>query len=528
MVLMPALEISSAADLARIQAVAESRYSEARDSTNSDSWPPLVPFAANAVERIPEDLLPGPVGDMARAIAASTETPTEMAVMSGLGIVAASVAAKVRICPSPDYSEPRQLYVATALPSGNRKTAVINEMAGPLRDAEDRLIAKITPTRRRLQSERKTLEARIDKLRRKAAAAADPLALIREIAQYEAELPVVPAAPRLWTQDVTPERLGAMMAENGERMAVISDEGGIFDILAGRYSKNGAPNLDLFLQGHSGSPVRVDRGSREPVIVNAPALTLILTPQPHVLRSLSEQKAFRGRGLLARFLFMMPPSTVGRRTHNTVPVPAYTRDAYRRCVESLLNLPCAPENGPISLRFASAAILWWTEFRHAIEREMAEDGRLHDVLDWGSKLPGAVARIAAAIHCSLYAGRSLPPEIESATTEVAVKLGELMISHALAAFGTMQKPEKIEHAEKLLGWVLRNGKKEFSLREMFRAHQSRFGEMAAMTPVVLLLQGHGYIRPTVKEPKRGRPSDLYQVIQKRSTSAQLALTFSRS
>jgi len=50
------------------------------------------------------------------------------------------------------------------------------------------------------------------------------------------------------------------MADNDEKMSVLSDEGGIFDILAGRYN-GGIPNLDLFLQSHSGSSVRVDRGS---------------------------------------------------------------------------------------------------------------------------------------------------------------------------------------------------------------------------------------------------------------------------
>ena len=191
-----------------------------------------------------------------------------------------TVAGKVQICPTPGYSEPLQLYTATILPSGNRKTAVINEMASPFRKAEARLVDQLTPERKRLQSQRKTEELSIEKLRKRAVDAPDSSALIAEIAQREADLREVPAIPRFWTQDITPERLGVLMAENDGRMAVISDEGGIFDILAGRYSKTASPNLDLFLQGHSGSPVRVDRGSREPVLMNSPALTLVLTPQP--------------------------------------------------------------------------------------------------------------------------------------------------------------------------------------------------------------------------------------------------------
>jgi uncharacterized protein DUF3987 len=474
-------------------------------------WAPIVPFTDAFVERISEGLIPGPIGDMARSVAVATETPLEMASMTGLGVVAASIAGKVQICPSPGYAEPLQLYVATVLPSGNRKTAVINEMAAPFRKAEAQLIDQLTPERKRLESLRKTEELAIDRLRKQAAAKRDSNALIEEIARREAELPELPTIPRFWTQDITPERLGTLMAENGGRMAVISDEGGIFDILAGRYSKNAAPNLDLFLQGHSGSPVRVDRRSREAVLINTPALTLVVTPQPDVLRSLSEHKAFRGRGLLARFQFLLPPSTVGSRRHETIPIPAHTRDAYDRCISSLLSIPLAADGAPVTVRFSREAFSQWKDFQMFVEKQMAEDGRLHEILDWGSKLPGAVARLAGGIHGSLHTGRYIPVEIERDVADIAISIGEVLISNALAAFRIMQKPEKIEHAEKVLAWIRRNGTPEFHLREMFRSHQARFGEMAAMMPAVGLLQDHGYIRPREREKKPGRPPDIFEV-----------------
>ncbi len=473
-------------------------------------WPMVVPFSAVAVERIPEDLVPGPVGDMARSVSVATETPIEMAVMTGLGIVAASVAGKVEICPSQGYSEPLQICVATVLPSGNRKTAVINEMAAPFRKAEARLIEQVTPERKRLQSVRKTEELAIEKLRKQASKPGSD-GLIQEIAQREAELPVLPVIPRFWTQDITPEKLGALMAENGGRMAVLSDEGGIFDILAGRYSKTAAPNLDLFLQGHSGSPVRVDRGSRDPILMSSPALTLVLTPQPDVLRSLSEHKAFRGRGLLARFLFVLPPSPVGSRKHETIPIPDFIRNAYENRIGSLLSIQPVANGVPLRLRFSQSAFVRWREFQLFVERQLAEDGMLFEIQDWGSKLPGAMARIAGVIHCSLYGTASFPLEVEHETVEIAVSLGQVLISNALSAFRIMQKPEKIEHAEKLLAWIHRNGKLEFHLRDIFRSHQSRFGEMAAMTPAIALLQDHGYIRAKDRGKRPGRPPDIFEV-----------------
>ena len=79
------------------------------------------------------------------------------------------------------------------------------------------------------------------------------------------------------------------------------DEGGIFDILAGRYSK-GVPNLDLWLKGHSVSPLRIDRQdrSRLPIMIDKPHLTVGISPQPDVLASLRDKPGFRGRGLLSQ------------------------------------------------------------------------------------------------------------------------------------------------------------------------------------------------------------------------------------
>ncbi len=124
----------------------------------------------------------------------------------------------------------------------------------------------------RLASERRTIEARIERLRRKAASAADPSNLMREIRDSEANLPVVPPVFRIHVDDCTPERLASLMVEQGGRMQVFSDEGGVFELLAGRYSK-GIPNLDLWLKGHSVSQVRVDRADprRPPILLDRPS-----------------------------------------------------------------------------------------------------------------------------------------------------------------------------------------------------------------------------------------------------------------
>jgi replicative DNA helicase len=47
---------------------------------------------------------------------------------------------------------------------------------------------------------------------------------------------VVPSAPRIFADDVTPEAAASLLAEQNGRLAIMSAEGGIFDTMLGRYS----------------------------------------------------------------------------------------------------------------------------------------------------------------------------------------------------------------------------------------------------------------------------------------------------
>ena len=130
-----------------------------------------------------------------------------------------------------------------------------------------------------------------------------------------------PALPRLIVDDATSEKLGAMLAEQGGRIASMSPEGGVFDLMAGLYSKSGMPQFGVYLMGHAGDDLRVDRISRKGEHVKRPALTMGLAIQPTVLEGLLENSAFRGRGLLARFLYSLPESRIGSRKIEPAPVP---------------------------------------------------------------------------------------------------------------------------------------------------------------------------------------------------------------
>jgi hypothetical protein len=142
----------------------------------------------------------------------------------------------------------------------------------PLRELEAKLIEAARPVVAREMSERRQREARLRKLEKQAAEKDDAEAG-REAGDLAAELAdqPEPVLPRLIVDDATSEKLGIMLGEQGGRLASMSPEGGVFDLMAGLYSRSGIPQFGVYLMGHRGDDLVTDRVSRKGVRVERPA-----------------------------------------------------------------------------------------------------------------------------------------------------------------------------------------------------------------------------------------------------------------
>lgn len=475
-----------------------------------EEWPELVPLDAPRLPRLDLSHLPSWAGDYARAIAAETETPPELPAGMILAACATAAARRLRVMVKQGHIELCNLWIVAALPPGNRKSAVQAAATAPLLAWERDQAILMDPEIKRIKSEHKTLEARAKEMRNKASKSKDPNEakdFARQAADIEAQLPEIPVQPQLWTSDATPERLGVLLSDNGECMAWHSSEGGVFELLQGRYS-NGIPNLDLVLKAHSGDAERVDRGSRPPVFLRNPRLSIGLSPQPDVLRGLAAKPGFRGRGLLARFLYLLPPSPLGFRLLKSAPVPEGVRNAYAAGLRAMLDwAPATDEHGtgvPHVLRLSEEAYAEWHEFARAIEVKMQPGRELEHFTDWAGKAPGAAARLAGVLHGIKHAhGRPWEIVITAETITAALEIMGIITYHSLAALDMMGADPTVAAARILWDWVDRRHLPRFAVRDAFNALRATFPRVDKLREALAVLEERGYVE--VIEPLRDGP-----------------------
>jgi hypothetical protein len=317
--------------------------------------------------------------------------------------------------------------------------------------------------------------------------------------------------PRLWTGDVTPERLQGLLVEHGERMAVLSDEAAIFEVMSGLYS-DGRANLDVFLQAHAGKAVRVDRGERM-AHLDKPALTFGLAVQPQVVSELAKgsKRRFRGIGLLARFLYFVPESNIGARSiRHKCTISEETKLRYRFHISQLLNLPMMDQ--PILLRLDAQALESWQSFWESIEARQGAGKELESMQDWTAKLPGAALRIAGLFHACKYGIDRA--QVDNDTMSGAIDLCRLLIEHARGTFDQMGVEPAVADAEFVCRWIAGEGVTAFKTGDIYALSRFKHANKQRIDAVIGILAERFIISQGQLLQTGGRSAHLYTVSPK--------------
>ncbi len=463
-----------------------------------------IPFGRYELEPFPVDALPADIADYVSEVSESTQTPVDMAGSAAIAMISVCIQGKYVIRGKPDWIEQLNTFFDIIASPSERKSAVLHAIVRPHDNYEvqynTRCASRVEASKMRRRILEKRQRALEDKIAKGGDVPGELDQIAQEIANFEEEKPL-----QLYVDDITTEKLVSVMAGNRGRAALVSSEGGIFDTLAGIYTRN--VNIDVMLKGYSGDTIRVDRIGRESESIMNPTLTILLMTQPKVIADVLGNHTFRGRGLTARFLYCLPESAVGSRKFQSASV---SEETYLRYEQKMVNMledeyPRKPE--VITLSPEASQLL--TDFAEELEPKMK--GEYAEIADWAGKLVGNTLRIAGLLcragvyRAPEFLNKNEPLVVSGQTMANAIRLGRYFLSHALAVYDVM--PESIMHrdATRILQMIRDRSLTEFDRRMAMRFCRA-FKTVAEIQPVLDFLDDYGYIiRLPDKGPTGGRP-----------------------
>lgn len=257
----------------------------------SDGWPALHHLdEIPAPPTLPVDALPAWLSDFVRAEAEAAQVPIDFVTPTALGALSSACMGLGIVRVTGQWSEPLQLYVASAMESGANKSSTYRDVLAPLRAREAELMAAYEARRPAMLTEREVCEAEkrnlLNQLKR--VRGDDKAALQNELELFNQRLGELDTSPpQLILGDATPEAAVDALGCQGGRLTWASSEGSeVFALSTGRYSQDKQVKLEPLLKAYDSEAITVNRIGRGKSHVPCPCLTLILAVQPFVLKQL--------------------------------------------------------------------------------------------------------------------------------------------------------------------------------------------------------------------------------------------------
>lgn len=480
---------------------------------DAQGWEDPVPLAPAPPLALDPAKLRG-IGTMAQAVAASLQVPVDLPAWLGMAVASTAIGGRRAVSPKPDWVEPVTLYTMPVAAPGEMKSPALSLMAAPVyaeqkqrREGDKTAVARDQQDRRIFEACVSDAEAKVIKAdtKEKRTKARESLDLARDELEALGE-------PKVYTQliadDTTPEAATDVIAEQGERLAVLSTESSFLGNIGGRYSKNANP--EIVLKAWSHEPHAVNRKSGRAVMLERPSLSLGLAVQPGFLTGMGETgDVFETRGLMARFIFAMPTSRVGDRVYDTESIPGEVRAAYSQAIANMMTAILDDQEYRV-MELDQKAKELFKSFWEALEPRHKAHGDLAVVEGWAKKLPGQVLRIAAVL--ALFEEPSTLT-VSGEVMDDAISLVPYLICHArlVADLMSEERQSRLGPARAVLEWLRRTTHRgRFAAGDVEKAvrGQKWCTETADVDAAIELLERQGWVRkiepPEPAEGAKGR------------------------
>lgn len=370
------------------------------------------------------------------------------------------------------------LYAIIGAQSGTGKSVVFDEFMTPLNELQEEALKEFAAEQKpRAETELKILEQEINELtkgkrdRRKFDDNEDNrrerlCELLQQKAVLEDKLEF---ASRLYCVDFTSEALGILLANNGEQMAVLTDEGGLpLHNMLGRYTK-GEITDDVFLcKAKTGNSTTVDRVGRSSIVLHHPLVTMLLLAQPDLVQKAFSNERLLVGGLLARCLAADSRMKLQYEDEKTLPeVDPNIMGTWNQYIRSLVKTFRFVEE-PCWIAVGEGVRELSRKFHNEIVDQIRDS--LWDISSFATRWVERAWEIALNLHAGHHGDECYREPLSSKTFSDAIRIARFFADRQLEVLQRPRIKALDEQRDRLKEVFAKNGEKLITLRDLHRCH----------------------------------------------------------
>lgn len=462
-------------------------------------------------DRLPDfplDCLPAGLRDFVQQLAACKQAPVDAAAVSLLSVFSMAEGGRFMVDPgiAAVYQLGINLFTMTVMESGTGKSEIMNVLKKPIEDFVKDYNWKNREKIAMDENWSSVLRERVSKAKKQCVSGKADYSDLEE-AQRELDAFRPMKKLRCITDNATSEALENLLAENNGVMSVVSTEGGVIDIMGGRYSKDGASNIDIYLHGYSNESFDKDRAGQGHVHVDHLYLNVIFSIQPRVLKDFM-RRDFIEKGMTSRYLYSIPRELEERLLRDSPNIEPLVLADYENKIRDIMSIE-RNVGAPYELRFSKEATELMISYNDdEIQKRIKED--LACIKRTARRIIGQTIRLAGVLHLMAYGSEAVEKrEISAQTVEKAIRLTNYFLEHTKAAHKTVEDSEEIKNLKYV--WEKCRGLKvpEFSSDVLREKCRGRLRTNEEQKPYITGLIERGYLRKLPEDKKNkgkdGRP-----------------------
>lgn len=226
-------------------------------------------------------------------------------------------------------------------------------------------------------------------------------------------------------------------------------------------------------------------------------MSICLACQPYVFDNMINNTAFRGSGLIARFVYCFPKSNIGTRRYDTQPVPEDVAENYKRLVYKLLGTKFTyHDEKKLYMHFDGKAYHEFVDYYNGhIEALLLTE--MAFCKDWGGKYHGLILRLCGIIHCVKCALNDADPvetRVNIDTFCNAIEIAEYFREQAIYAYSLGDVDIGTVKAEKVLGKIRSKNIRQIRQNDLYKLCRcTLFKNAADFAETMDMLEEYGYI-----------------------------------